>query len=303
MQIMKGLLQQAAKALGYRIGRADRWSSTVEDYYPVDPRVRWGYEKPSNPYIRQALEKHSGAYRETLRALAAHKGVLATVSSDPDPARPAAPYWNNIWFQSLDAAALVCLLAERNPARYVEIGSGHSTRFARHTIQQAKLRSRIASIDPEPRAEIDALCDRVSRCRLEDSDSRLFDELEAGDVLFFDGSHRLFQNSDVTVFFLEVLPRLKPGVLVHIHDIFLPDDYPASWTQRLYSEQYILAAMLLCQSRPFKTVLPNNFVSGHSELRNDALALFRTPDGALLPGACFQQSFGGSSFWVETIAG
>jgi methyltransferase family protein len=130
----------------------------------------------------------------------------------------------------------------------------------------------------------------------------VLDELDAGDVLFFDGSHRLFQNSDVTVFFLEVLPKLRPGVLVHIHDIFLPDDYPASWTQRLYSEQYILAAMLLCERRPFKTVLPSHFVSMHDDLRSEALELFKLPDGGMLPGAYFNQCFGGSSFWIETIA-
>ncbi len=298
---MKALLQQAANALGYRIGRADRWSATVDDYYPVQPKMRWGDRKPSNPYIRQALERHCDEYRATLHSFAAHRGILRTVKSDPDPAEPLAPHWDNIWFHTFDAACLTCFLVERNPKRYVEIGSGNSTKFTRHAIRQAGLRTKITSIDPQPRAEIDLLCDHVSRCRLEDSDLLVFDELDEGDLLFFDGSHRLFQNSDVTVFFLEVLPKLKRGVLVHIHDIFLPDDYPESWTGRLYSEQYILGAMLICEKRPFRVVLPNYFVSRHDALSKDALELFKSPAGEVMAAACRKgETFGGSSFWIET---
>jgi hypothetical protein len=249
------------------------------------------------------MEKHCGEYQKTLGALAAHKSILLTVKNAQDPAEPLAPFWDNIWFQSLDAASLCCFLIERNPKRYIEIGSGNSTRFARHTIRHAGLRTKITSIDPQPRAEIDSLCDSLSRCRLEDSDLLIFDELDSGDVLFFDGSHRIFQNSDVTVFFLEVLPRLKPGVLVHIHDIFLPDDYPPSWTGRLYSEQYILAAMLLCEKKPFRIVLPNQFVSRHESLSQDVRELFKTSRGEILAGAYHNGAklIAGSSFWIETI--
>ena len=74
---------------------------------------------------------------------------------------------------------------------------------------------------------------------LEAVDASEFGALTAGDVVFFDGSHRVFQNSDVTVFFLEILPALPPGVLVQIHDIFWPVDYPPAWADRYYSEQYM----------------------------------------------------------------
>jgi hypothetical protein len=94
--------------------------------------------------------------------------------------------------------------------------------FARYAIRSGNLKTTISSIDPNPRADINKLCDHVFRANMEQFDPKLFQELEAGDILFFDGSHRIFSNTDVTVFFLEVLPRLKPGVLVHIHDIFLP---------------------------------------------------------------------------------
>src|ERR1700733_3021445 len=103
------------------------------------------------------------------------------------------------------------MLVRSAPARYMEIGSGYSTRFARHAIQTVGLSTVIASLDPKPRAGIDALCDTVIRRRLEEADLAVFDQLEAGDILFFDGTHRALTNSDVTVFFLELLPRLKPG--------------------------------------------------------------------------------------------
>ncbi len=107
-----------------------------------------------------------------------------------------------------------------------------------------------------PRREIDAICDRTLRAPLEGCDLTLFEELRAGDIVFFDGSHRSFANSDVTVFFFEVMPRLAPGVIVQIHDIFIPDDYRPRGNCRLYNEQYLLAAMLLCGAPPFRVTAP-----------------------------------------------
>jgi hypothetical protein len=80
----------------------------------------------------------------------------------------------------------------------------------------------ITSIDPEPRTDINSLCDRVVRKWLEDCDLSLFDQLEPGDFLFFDGSHRVLTNSHTTVLYLEVIPRIKAGVIIHVHDIHLP---------------------------------------------------------------------------------
>jgi hypothetical protein len=143
---------------------------------------------------------------------------------------------------------------------------------------------------------------------LEKCDLALFDVLETGDFLFFDGSHRVLTNSDATVFFLEVLPRLKPGVLVHVHDVFLPADYPSDWSSSLYSEQYLLAAMLMCGAPPFRVVLPNHFVCMDAALGARVRKLFAAPDGGraipfkypdakMMPGVA-----AGTSFWFETAA-
>jgi hypothetical protein len=99
-------------------------------------------------------------------------------------------------------------------------------------------------------------------------DLSIFDDLSDGDILFIDSSHRTLQNSDVTVLFLEVIPRLKPGVVVQIHDICLPYDYPPEVVERFYSEQYLLAAYLLAEGSRIRVRLPNLFISYDNELRS-----------------------------------
>lgn len=94
---------------------------------------------------------------------------------------------------------------------------------------------------------------------------KIFEDLGPGDMLFVDNSHRCLPNSDVTVFFMDILPRLKPGVFIHLHDICLPWDYPVAVAQDAYSEQYLLATALLMRKRS-KTILPNHFVSRTPEL-------------------------------------
>ena len=91
----------------------------------------------------------------------------------------------------------------------------------------------------------------------------MFDELTAGDVVFMDGSHRVFENSDATVFFLDVLPSLPSGVLVGIHDILLPDDYLPMWTGYHWSEQYLMAAHLLAEGEKIQLELACSYITEH----------------------------------------
>jgi Methyltransferase domain len=290
--MIRKALRRAANAIGYDVHRFSndewRWSYHIDDYYPVDPVPRWGYGKPPHPQITEALARRRSEYSETLSAFAQHLDVMTSVPSR-GVVEAGTPYWRNDWFENLDPISLMGMLLTKKPARYFEIGSGNSTKFARHAIETAQLRTKLSSWDPEPRASIDALCDNVIRRRLEDCDLAVFDELEAGDILFFDGSHRAFTNSDVTVFFLDLMPRLKPGVNVHVHDITLPWDYLPEWKKRLYSEQYILAAMLICPQPFFKVLLPNFFVSKDQSLGPQVQTLVK-------PLGCVAQ---GWSFWLE----
>ena len=159
-----------------------------------------------------------------------------------------APRWNNNFIPPFDAISIYGFLALHNPRYYVEVGSGNTTMFAAQSIRDNDLRTKIISIDPFPRSEIDKLCHKVYRVPFEDMDLSFFDTFSAEDILLIDNSHRSFPNSDVTVFFTEVLPRLPAGMLYTLHDIFLPMDYPAIWTEnekRWYNEQYLLCAYLL----------------------------------------------------------
>lgn len=261
------LLRRGRRALAPRAqtGSADhRFPIYLE--YEVDPQPRYGHGKPAHPKLYEIIDRGRRRYGAVLESFLAFSddllGIPLTATNDSDPC------WHNVWMAGLDAVALYAMLRLNNPARYIEVGSGFSTKFARRAIRDGGLRTRITSIDPQPRAEIDSLCDRVVRARLEDVDLAIFDEVDPGDIVFIDGSHRVFMNSDATVTFLDVLPRLPSGVLVQIHDICLPWDYPSQIRDLYYSEQYLLAAYLLAEGSSVEIVLPNFFVSIQPELHH-----------------------------------
>jgi len=143
-----------------------------------------------------------------------------------------------------------------------------------------------------PRAEIDNLADKIYRKPFEDIDFDIVEMLDAGDILFIDNSHRILPNSDAMVFFLEILPRLKKGVIVHIHDIYLPYDYPQFMCDRFYSEQYGLAMYLLANPVKYQTLFPNYFVSEDKELSTLLSPIWEHPN---LKGV---ERHGGS-FWLR----
>ncbi len=303
---MLRLRQRALRFVFHRFISGDPEAITALGFpilldYPLQPLPRYGEGNAPHPAISAILARDRDAYRATLTSLATFSGQLARVSDKSDKARPDEPVWNNPFFSSLDAVALYSLLGVRKPRRYIEVGSGHSTKFARRAVRDLALATEITSLDPAPRSGVDALCDRVIRQPLENADLSLFDELHEGDFLFIDNSHRVFQNSDATVFFLDVLPRLKPGVVVHIHDIFWPFDYPSHWRARYYSEQYLLAAYLLAGFSRMKVLLPLAYVSSDPSLADLTNSLWRED--------VFQESFrryrsltggySGVSFWFE----
>lgn len=155
-----------------------------------------------------------------------------------------APRFEQDWFPTLDAVAAYALIRARRPCRIVEVGSGHSTRVMARAVADGGFACTFTAIDPAPRARLDGLAVTYVRATVHDADRAIFATLEPGDVLFIDSSHVLMPGSDVDLLFNQVLPRLKPGVIVHIHDIFLPDDYPASWGWRGYNEQQGAACLL-----------------------------------------------------------
>lgn len=203
------------------------------------------------------------------------------------------PYWVNGWFPGLDALSVYGLLSINNPEVYIEIGSGNSTKFARQAIIDNNLRTKIISIDPAPRTNIDKICDEVYRTNCEDMDLSIFKKLSNNSILFIDNSHQAFQNSDVTVFFTEILPVLSTGIIWGLHDIFLPDDYTEKWYNRYYNEQYLLAAYLIGGHGLDEILLANWFITEDNKL-------FDIVNNSIFGDKYFQPiKKGGACFWFE----
>jgi predicted O-methyltransferase YrrM len=154
--------------------------------------------------------------------------------------------YDNTYYSSPDADVLYTLTRLLQPRRIIEVGSGNSTRLFRQAIRDGSLDARLISIDPCPRSEVASIADEVHRHAVEEMDSQgLFSTLEAGDILFIDSSHEVRTGNDCVFLFLRVLPSLRPGVIVHVHDVYLPYDYPDDRPEtRPWAEQYLLQAFL-----------------------------------------------------------
>lgn len=281
-----------ARELFYPPGPGAQRSLILLDY-PVTPKPRFS---PGNPHQKlfEILNREREAYRVRLKRLIPYRSDLERIQPWYQNAHDEIdPTWVNDFLPALDAISLYCLVAETNPRTIVEVGSGYSTKFMRRAIRDHKLRSSMVTIDPGARAFVDRICDQVIRQPAEDTDRAVFDRLQRGDLLFIDSSHRVLQNSDVTVLFLDVIPRLPPGVLVHVHDISLPYDYESATLDRFYSEQYILAAYLLAEGNHIRVLLPNLFISYDEELKSILDPIWALPD---LRGVDRR----GGSFWFET---
>lgn len=261
--------------------------------FPAYPRSRWGYGTPPHPALFRLLEARKPEFERVLAAMALRRDALDGVSVEANPARPEEPSWENEFIPALDLVALYSFVAGRAPRTYLEIGSGNSTKIAARAIRDHRLATTVVSVDPEPRAEVDGLCSRLVRQPLEEVDLDLIPPIESGDVVFFDGSHRVFPNSDVTVFFLDLLPRMPRGVLVGVHDVYLPWDYPPAILKRFYSEQYLLAARLLAPDPGIRPVLPNAFVSHDSDLLDILNPIWQRTGMERVPRE-------GVAFWFET---
>lgn len=205
-------------------------------------------------------------------------------------------YTQNSQFSWLDSRVLFVMLRYLRPARLIEVGSGFSSLLIAD-VNQRFLSGAMAvrCIEPYPRdflkRGIPGISELVQK-RVQDIPIREFESLAAGDVLFIDSSHVAKTGSDVNYLIFDVLPALKPGVRVHVHDVFLPYDYLQDWVLkegRSWNEQYVLRALLM-YSTAFRFMFGCNFAfERFPGLVRDALAL---SSGA---------AFGGGSVWIECL--
>ena len=260
--------------------------------YKVEMKPRHGHGLPPHARLYDIINAQRAEYAAWMKKIRQYKPQLQSILKADAVQDAIQPGWNNGFLPGLDIMALYTVLAELKPRRYVEIGSGNSTKVAHKAKTDMGLNTEIISIDPYPRAEIDHLADQIIRTPFEQLDNAFLRDLNENDVLFVDNSHRVLPNSDATVFFLEVLPELKKGVVVHIHDIYIPYDYPQFMCDRFYSEQYALAAFLLANPQHYIPMLPNYFISEDVELHSLITDMWEHPN---LEGV---ERHGGS-FWLK----
>ncbi|WP_170330564.1 class I SAM-dependent methyltransferase [Ruegeria arenilitoris] len=187
-----------------------------------------------------------------------HADALAALK---DPSRNKTGYRiGNGYYDSPDAEALYLMIRRFQPKRVIEVGCGNSTRVTRQAIIDGGLDTKITAIDPYPRADIAHVVDQFEQKRLEEVDPELFAQLEAGDVLFIDSSHVVRMSNDVAHLFCRIIPALKPGVVIHVHDVFLPYEYPKRFFYDCpgWGEQYMLHALL--QSGSYSMLWPGYYL-------------------------------------------
>lgn len=234
--------------------------------YKVDMKPRYGHGLPPHGELLRIIAENDETYKDLLQEALTHKEIFWSLNEAKDEQDAALPVWNNGFLPGLDIIMIYTILSKYKPSSYVEVGSGNSTKVAYKAKSDQQLDMTITSIDPYPRAEIDQLVDKVIREPFENMDMDMFSDLKENDVLFIDNSHRILPNSDSMAFYLDVLPRLSKGVIVHIHDIYLPYDYPQFMCDRYYSEQYGLAMYLLANPKKYQTLAPNYYLSEQKEL-------------------------------------
>jgi hypothetical protein len=215
-----------------RGGRERIWNSSTVSIAPIPPqiellnRLRRHYAQipPWGAALKHGLRFHHGQY----------------------------------FFWGTDAIIYYLMLREFRPSQVIEVGSGHSSHLLLDVIEHIDgVSANPVFIEPYPErlksslTKLDGSCGKILEMRVQDVPLETFDSLNAGDLLFIDSSHVSKCGSDVNFLFFDVLPRLKVGVIIHVHDIFWPFEYPFSWIERgrSWNEAYLLRSLLTGNDR------------------------------------------------------
>jgi predicted O-methyltransferase YrrM len=196
-----------------------------------------------------------------------------------------------------DAEFLYCAIRHFRPARILEVGSGYSTlmmleALSANQTERPGSACELTCVEPYEMPWLDATAGvKVLRQRVEELDERHVRALGANDILFIDSSHVVRAQGDVVRIYLELLPLLAPGVLVHLHDIFTPRDYPRRWVVdevRLWNEQYLFEAFMQANAG-FRVVGALNFLARHHGGELAARFPMLRAEPAIEPGSMWLQ--------------
>jgi hypothetical protein len=294
------LWSSGAAVNGYRLARAaaERLGLQVvlKTYYSPIPDLAhlpagvWEQRDPLRSIdfdLDEQIAFVESALAEHVRALAWGDGVAREHAYDPA----------NDSYPVPDARTLYAMTRSLRPADIVELGSGQTTRVLAQACRENARDgspSRLRAFDPFPTAVDDTLpgLSALERVKAQDVPDEVFTELRSGDILFVDTTHTVKIASDVNHIVLRVLPLLQEGVIVHVHDIFLPYEYPRFFFADFalyWAEQYLLQAFLAFNSG-FDVLCAVHALGREQPARMAA-------SGLLLPGEI------GSSFWIRRRSG
>ena len=207
-------------------------------------------------------------------------------------------YYNNPSFRPGDAEYLYCIVRHFRPSKIIEIGSGYSTLLIEKAIHETRLhepeyRVKHVCIEPYEMPWLEKTGVRVIRQLVEDLETDLFKSLGENDILFIDSSHMTRPQGDVLFEFLQILPVLNKGVLIHVHDIYSPKDYPKELLVddvMFWNEQYILESFLSCN--PFFEIIGAlHYLKAH----------YRDKVFTKLPVIAKMQDEVPGSFWMKKV--
>jgi len=225
-------LQNLLSAMSYPPGHF--YSPLVD---PADPHAISAVRNRTTAPLPQGIAVDSAQMLETMFRLSRHHRQFPFPREKRDEWRYC---FNNPFFGCHDAGILFAMMLEFRPRRIVEVGCGHSSRLLLDTNEHFfGGEIDITMIDPYVESDL--------RRHLQDAPPELFTALEANDILFIDSSHVAKTGSDVNHYMFQILPRVRPGVLIHIHDILYPFEYPEDWVvdeKRSWNEAYLVQAFL-----------------------------------------------------------
>lgn len=259
----------------------------VHFYQPIPDTRELGPEHGSTERELPGIDLQLPRQLELLRSFSEFRAEYGDFSLEAT-SDPQNLHLENGMFEGTDALALYCMIRLFQPSRIIEVGAGYSTLVA----QNAALRNghtRVTSIEPFPPEWLNGLPGiEIKRLPIQEMDLEFFETLDMNDILFVDSSHVVKTGGDVNFLILEVLPRLRPGVIVHFHDIFLPFEFPRHWIVEkhlFWTEQYLLQAFLT-GNNDFEILLANALLGARhqDEMRR------------VFPRSNW---WGGASFWIR----
>ena len=262
-----------------------------------DPAVQRIADQIDSSFLKEGAELRidGAAMRQRLNSLSRFHDELPYRDEKTEGLRY---YLQNYYFDHGDGTVMFCMLRALRPRRYIEVGSGFSSCLAMD-VNDRFLGGQmdIQMIEPNPERLLSQLPEgdpyrhKLIQKRLQDVPIEVFQELDRGDILFIDSSHVAKTGSDVNDYLFRIFPALREGVIIHVHDIFYPFEYPAEWIRDAHSwnEIYFLQAFLQ-YNRTFQIRFFNHYLFRlfNEDVRQKMPMMLRNPGG---------------SIWLEKVAG